>query len=409
MKKNVLDELSLSKDEALRYWLDEKPRDQNEAVKCGKAGLGRVERVSDIATLIARILVHDIEDPTALTPSYSDEGTEALAWYQSFQYWDQDWGIFFNVDAMARFVATESFGDDPSLIMSILHHERFHFIVEYLCAALSEGERAYRPPPWFIGNDVYQAFRDSKKPGTELYRVDEAMANAYALTREYGTQSLMRQFSSKELTKRLCNVCDSAPLGYNEYRKINAGNLLSKRTRKGADAPSKDIFINSCAVLYASLREPSTIRFADFAEPPPRAGAGLLAHQMLPKNLLLKNIPTYLVYPLKVAGNSKLMHLRTIQRAINIEASDTFHKSLKKIAKKNAWISEAWDEVVGKLANKTYNPDHIQKWPQAGSQSWHIRVSNNRAPAYRAHLKEQGKGKPWIAIKIGNHKEMGHG
>jgi hypothetical protein len=409
VKKSVIDEVALSEDESLRYSLDAEPKDPNREVKCAISGIGRLERVSDTATLIARILVHDIKDPPTLKPSYDEIGTEALAWYQPFHYWDQDWGIFFDVDAMARFVAKKSFGDDPSLIMNVLHHERFHFIVEYLCAALSEGERGYRYPPCFIGNDVYQAFSAAKKPGTALYRVDEAMANAYALTRKYGTPSLMRQFTPKELRERLCNVCDSAPLGYNEYRKVCAGNLLNKQKRKGADAPSKDIFINSCAVLYASLREPSTIRFLNFAACPPRAGGRLLAKQMLPENPLLKNIPIYVVYPPNATGSGQLMHWQPMPRAIDVEADDTFQRSLKKIAKKNAWISKAWDEVVEKLANKTYNSRHFQKWPADGPQSWHIRVANNRRPAYRAHLKEQGKGEPWLAVEIGDHKEMGHG
>ena len=299
-------------------------------MKCAISGIGRLERVSDTATLIARILVHDIEDQPTRKPRYDDIGTEALAWYQPFH----DWGIFFDVDAMARFVAKESFGDDPSLIMKVLHHERFHFIVEYLCAALSEGERGCRYPSWNIGNDVCQAFRDAKKPGTELYRVDEAMANAYALTRKYGTPSLMRQFAPKELRERLCKVCNSAPLGYNEYRKVSAGNLLNKQTRVGADAPSKDVFINSCAVLYASLREPSTIKFLDFAVWPPQAGGRLLAKQMLPAHPLLKNIPIYVVYPPNATGSGKLMHSQPMPRAIDVEADDTFQKSLKKLRRR---------------------------------------------------------------------------
>ena len=159
MKLNVIDRLAMACPDPLVFGRDEQTKAKHEG-KPGRSGF-TARRVENIDSLIADILMHDAQDtPSLMKWSYNDHGTEALAWYQSYYHWDEDWGIFLDVNSIARFIQDYDVGSESALIVSILHHERFHFLVEYACAAvsypISENHGTNR-------NQTYERYREEKK------------------------------------------------------------------------------------------------------------------------------------------------------------------------------------------------------------------------------------------------------
>lgn len=402
MAKSVIDQIvKTGADPLIFHWdYQGQTRTQHEP-RLARAGYS-VRRADSNDSLVAEILMHDPQDiPSLITHPYEDFGTEALAWYQSHHHWGKDWGIYFDVNAVARFVEENDVGSDSSLIMWILHHERFHFLVEYACDLL--GYVAEVEHYGTSRNDIYRRLSEEKKNVTEVAQVEEAMANAYALTRKYPPP----EKSPRMLRRNLCAVCDSQPAGYKDYRIVST----TEETRRWSKVPSLRMFNHNCSELYTRLSTPSKITFQifkDLSKDAPTAGSRVISRVMMTGEKEFANVPVYLCFPTKTSLASPSLQLMT-EREISIETTDRFQKSLLKISKKYPWIEHAWNAVTMKLANRTFNSAHIQKWPKDGPNSWHVRVSNNRSPAFRAHLIERGQGQPWVAKKIGTHKEMGHG
>jgi hypothetical protein len=378
-----------------------------------RQGMGPVERVGNVKNLIAQILLHDPAGKSdRINGAYEEVGTELLAWYQSYHVHGDDWGIFFDVEKMSQFISLNSFGEDPSIVLQILFHERYHFLVEYLCASISYGEAVgHQYPDSKIGNSIYEVFRKAKHLKGQghggFFEIDEAMANAYSLIQNYKSSAFTPSITPAQLQKQLCSLCDLGGPGYQDYPKVSAGNLLSVRSQ--TKAPSEKVFVNSFATLRWHLTSPANLGFQDFALGPYLNGSGLLAKRMLLPKAILERVPIYLVFPNPRAKSGNLLHLRTQRAPIKVDVSDKFQKSLNKLAKKQGWIRSAWNLVVHQLAAQTYNPQFLKQWPQGGKDIWSIRVSNNRSPAYRAHLLKQASGQPWLAVEIGDHKKMGHG
>ena len=375
-------------------------------------GTGPVERVGNVQNLIAQILLHEpAEKNDQIKEAYKEAGTESLAWYQSYHDYGDDWGIFFDVEKMSQFISLNSFGEDPSIVLQTLFHERYHFLVEYLCASISYGEAVGHLYPDMIGNRIYEVFRKAKhgrgQGHRDFFEIDEAMANAYSLIQNYKSSAFTPQITPAQLQIQLCSLCDLGPPGYRDYPKVSAGNLLSRWSP--TKAPSEKVFVNSFAILRWHLTDPDNLGFQNFALGPYLNGGGLLAKRMLLSKPILERVPMYLVFPKLGANGGNLLHLRTQRAPIKVDVSDKFQKSLNKLAKKQEWIRSAWNLVVHQLAAQTYNPQFLKQWPQGGKDMWSIRVSNNRSPAYRAHLLKQAHGEPWLAIEIGDHKKMGHG
>ncbi len=401
MEENVIDQLARFNKNPMVFGYDDELARAEHKVEISRPGFTS-RRAENIDSLIAHILMHDVQDTSSLMNGlYEDLGTEFLAWYQSYHHWGEDWGIFLDVNAIARFIQDYDVGSEPALILSILHHERFHFLVEYACAAVSypiPGSHGSK------GNQTYERFGKEQRARRELFEIEEAMANAYALTRWYPPPAKF----PRKLRQNLCAVYDLAPAGYKDFRKVSSHNLWGYGRERDTQ-PSTRVFSQSCGELYANLLSPDEITYESFSRPTtPVTGGKVLAGIMMSGEQEFANVPVYLCFPQSVNPNSSTLSFE-IERGIIIDAPVRFQKSLRKISKRYPWIDQAWNTVVERLANRSFNPAHIQKWSKDGPKSWHVRVSNNRSPAFRAHLVERSEGQHWIAEKIGTHKEMGHG
>lgn len=385
-----------------------------------------VERVANEGELIGRLLTYEMGDDYVKYPDpYLDEGTEALAWYSPFHFFGDEWGIFFDVEKMVQFVSTNSFGDDPALIMKVLYHEQFHFIVEALCADLQQTLAARPYDHWdrsSLKNWVYENFSKQKSlRGSNLFLIDEAMANAYAITKSFETASRVSVLSPAALRDALCAICDKAPAGYRDYMRVCRVGLgeFPPSLRVSGARVATDTFRNSLGLYRLALAEPASIDFSYFDQP--ILGEAIGRWELFQKRSIFGRVPVYLVFPAAAsrglaavpglpAGEATLrLTVADIRGSVEVEISEGFKKSLDKLAKKNVWIRTAWEEVVKKLGDGTMNAAHVQKWPKGGKDVFSVRVNNIRSPAYRAHLKAQAGGRAWLALDIGDHKSMGHG
>ena len=396
--ENVMDAILQRQDIAKRTNRNLDIEVQEETLVVPQKGGAIVKCVGSVAELIAEIL-SDI--PDSLPNIGAEEGDDRLACYRSFAGHQDNWGIFFDVEAMQSFIRCSSFGDDPSLVMKVLHHERFHFLTETLCASLEPLllQGAYR------GSPIYKDFISSKQNSSKIFNVDEAMANAYALTRVYACQAITPQLPPQMLKEKLCAICDKAPSGYRDYKRVFSRNVYANTRRI-----TSNNFLASYWVYYCALKDRSGMNI-DWHDFDSAELLGLKVHSkkmMLDENIF-KHIPMYLEYPppSKSSVPSQLQFM-PIQRKITIELSERFKKSLKKLAAKNQWVESAWDIAVKKLGDGSYNSQHIEKWKPGGPNMWSVRVGN-QSPAYRAHLKERGSGEPWLAEAVGRHDKMGHG
>lgn len=383
-----------------------------------------VERVANEGELIGRLLTYEMGDDYVQYPDpYLDEGTEALAWYSPFHFFGDEWGIFFDVEKMVQFVSTNSFGDDPALIMKVLYHEQFHFIVEALCADLQQTLPARPYDHWERDsvNLVYKRFLEQRLPGSNLFLIDEAMANAYAITKSFDTASGVSALGPAVTRDALCAICDKAPAGYRDYMRVCRPGLgeFYRSSRVSKRKVCKDSFRNSLGLYRLALTEPANIDFAYFDQP--ILGEAIGRWELFRQKSILGRVPMYLVFPTATndllsvelpdieAVEQNYLTVSDIRGRVGVEISEGFKKSLDKLAKKNVWIRTAWEEAVKKLEDGTMNAAHVQKWPKGGKDVFSVRVNNIRSPAYRAHLKAQAGGRSWLALDIGDHKSMGHG
>ena len=388
--KNVMEKIAF----------DSKRKIESDNFSTAQESLKRVKCPADV---IAEVLSYTslLQEPSG----YYDSGDDVLACYKSFFKYGNDWGIYFKVENLSRFIDESSFSDDPSLIMKVVYHERFHFLTEALCA-LSDNfhELISNPNQIFCEmNRSYEGFSENRKH-TFFHNVDEAMANAYALTRSYNTSILTPQFSPKILQQELCKVCDKAPAGYRDYRRVSDNTVIYGYGRT-ANVNSES-FNNSYLIYLNALFNQKKIDFPCFANRMP--GDSLFSKYLTLDNNIFQHIPMYLEYPTKAKQPVSRVEFLSLKQSIDLELSKKFNRSLKKLTKNNKWISKTWELIVKQLANGNYNSAHFQKWERGGSGVYSVRVGN-RSPAFRAHILDQGKNKPWMALDIGDHKTMGHG
>jgi hypothetical protein len=81
-------------------------------------------------------------------------------------------------------------------------------------------------------------------------------------------------------------------------------------------------------------------------------------------------------------------------------------KVIKKLQDpKESLLAKKWATTKPRLiADRFSNGLGFKPWPKEGPNIYSVKVD----AGFRAHLENLGSGH-WAAIKIGNHKEMGHG
>ena len=262
-----------------------------------------IYKATDTQSVIGEILAFASDNKssvsqTSLSPWFREAGHDYLAYYKPYFNFGDDWGIYFDVDRMSNFIQDYGFGEDEALILHVLHHERFHFLVEHLCAVLV--------PPTHRGlydNQPYDDYQRANKNGP-FFPVEEALANAYALTRSY--RRAPTSMSTANLVKELAKLCDQAPSGYRDYRLVCDPMSLYQGKRAKRDSWLK-FFNNSFAVFFGALQQRQSISFNIFSQ---FVVSGTSPHvkQLLLTENQLAQVPVYLLYPV-TSGASLLNYI----------------------------------------------------------------------------------------------------
>ena len=86
-----------------------------------------------------------------------------------------------------------------------------------------------------------------------------------------------------------------------------------------------------------------------------------------------------------------------------IQESQSFKRA---IAKLDSGIQKAWRQTKVTLAQTTAGKGlDFKQWKPDGPDYYSVRVNDN----FRAHLRYDRGSSVWFAVRIGNHKDMGHG
>jgi len=306
-------------------------------------------------------------------------GMDALGWYVPFHHPGVQWGIYIPVSGIAYLIKHAFGGLSAPLVTNthlafhaILNHELFHFATDY---AIAQAELTHEEP-WYV--PAKRGMR-AAEPG---YCVEEErLANAYMLSafrsmkpalRVAGKQAALRAFVSKQ------------PVGYRDALDVRP--------------PQWD-----------GLLEELSQRYGYFSKK--YAGHLFLRHPSLgydwPRLFPIRPRIDWRYCPIHLVDDSMRIGmppgwLDFFSRLSAIEESEDFKKKLGKLALP---IQRAWERMKQKLGLAITAGADFKKWDKGGNGLYSVRVNDN----FRAHLQRRTESDDWLAVAIGNHKEMGHG
>lgn len=305
----------------------------------------------------------------------SSAGMDAAAWYCSFHcYGANEWGIYVPLSSVPA-IDQAYFGHLSlprerrwSLIWKLLMaHELMHFHVD---VALAWFELLHHAPIRRSVSDRMAALRGHHlSSGAEYLEIEEALANAYAL-RDVKVSKKIRDAVCQFIELQPRGYCDgvwaSSPAGYRQAMAETVRSYLvgfSSSWNMDLGNPSLDL-----ELLFSQGRA------------------------------LSMQCPVHVVDDLEDAGlaaDAVKLHLRVDP----IEESPRFKKQLKDL---HPYIAKAWLDLKDSLREGIQRGANFKKWED---DLWSVRVNKG----FRAHLRWCGRGMPWVAEAIGDHKSMGHG
>ena len=77
----------------------------------------------------------------------------------------------------------------------------------------------------------------------------------------------------------------------------------------------------------------------------------------------------------------------------------------RKVSELPSPIQRAWFRQRDRLKVAITPGADFKRWEKGGPDVYSLRVS----VGYRAHIRRERLKNEWVALDIGNHKEMGHG
>jgi len=293
-------------------------------------------------------------------------GFEAIAFYKSKRFivskpFPGKWGIFYikqGLDEIAWEISNQypGYSDTKKLARDFLYeHEHYHFQsdIQVLMFEVLLNKHLYAP--------LRRALR-----GKRSHFVEEALANKRAYEWAKG-----RNVGLKEFAYDFMSLQPNAYSRFEEPRNILAGEWLSN---------------------VIDLLPPGSNPRLDLAS---WVGA-------VPKDLMRASLcPEYVIYSQKLEN--------WIDPAWNLPPVKTVVDDLKVIKKlkdpKESSLAKKWQITKSKLmSDRLLGGLGFKRWPKEGPNIYSVKVDDG----FRAHLQDQGAGN-WLAIKIGGHKEMGHG
>jgi hypothetical protein len=304
-------------------------------------------------------------------------GMDALGYYVSFHITGVQWGAYVLTSGIAYLIRNAFSSLSAPLTTkaqlafhAILHHELFHFAVDY---AVAQAELTHQDDWWLPAKTAFRR-------GTPNYCViEEKLANAYMLKafrmtkrelRLRGKQEALREFTKQQ------------PTGYKDGWQVRREDWERE--------------LKTLAWAYGEHTK--------FKEHP-----ALWDHSLGYDWSAQFPIHPYIDWrycPIHLVDDSHLLGvpsgwLNILSRLSVIQETEGFRNRLKKMSNV---IRKAWDRTKSKLRmHITPNMD-FKLWPREGPNIYSVRVNDN----IRAHLKRIS-WEDWEALSIGTHKEMGHG
>lgn len=306
-------------------------------------------------------------------------GMDALAWYVSFHRPGLQWGIYVPLSGLA-YMMRNAFGELPIPLETKAHlafhaalnHELFHFATDY---AIAQAELDHQEP-WYV--PATTAFR----MGTPSYCVEEErMANAYMLS---AFRSMKPALRVKGKQAALRAFVGGQPVGYRNALNVRPAHwdqLLDKLAgRYGSHA-------------VKSARHPSLWN--------PHLGYDWQTRFPIRPRIDWRYCPIHLVNDSARIGLPPEW-LSCFSQLSAIMETDEFRKKVGMLASP---IQRAWERTKQKLGTAITPGADFKKWDKGGNDLFSVRVNDN----FRAHLQRRKESDDWLAVAIGNHKEMGHG
>ncbi len=306
-------------------------------------------------------------------------GMDALGWYVSFHNPGLQWGIYVPISGIVYLIQHAFAGLSAPIATkshlafhAILNHELFHFATDY---AIAQAELSHQEP-WYV--PAQEAFRADKP---DYCVTEEQLANAYMLSafrsmksdlRVRGKQAALRAFVKQQ------------PEGYRD--------ALSVRSLHW------DRLLATLACRYGSCGKKSAGHSFLWN---PSLGYDWLRQFTIHPRVDWRYCPIHLV-----ADSARLGippgWLSVFSRLSSIEETVEFRKTLETLTSP---IQRAWERTKHKLGIAITAGVDFKKWDNGGNDLFSVRVNDN----FRAHLRRRKESDDWLAVAIGNHKEMGHG
>lgn len=306
------------------------------------------------------------EDSEIIEGGIRAKGFEAIAFYKSKRMIDSlpckgRWGIFYikqGLDKLAWDISRvyPGYGDPRELAHQFLfEHEYYHFQsdIQVLMFEALLKKHLYLP--------LRRALRNRKS-----HFVEEALANRRAYEWAKKQSVGLREFAH-----------DFMSLQPNAYSRFEE---------------SKQVLSGEWLASAVDLMPPYSPPRLDII---PWVGT-------IPKDLLRTALcPEYVIYPQKLSG--WIDPAWVPPPVIKITESP---KVLKKLQDpKESSLAKKWAITKPRLITDRFsNGLGFKPWPKEGPNIYSVKVDSG----FRAHLENLGSGH-WTTIKIGNHKEMGHG
>lgn len=326
----------------------------------------KISKVMDRMSDIREISEPSSEDNEIIEGGIRVKGFEAIAFYKSKRMMDNQpckgkWGIFYikqGLDKLAWDISRSypGYGDPKVMAHKFLfEHEHYHFQsdIQVLMFEALLKKHLYLP--------LRRALQNRKS-----HFVEEALANRRAYEWAKKQSVGLREFAY-----------DFMALQPNAYSRFDEPvNILSGEWLANA----------------IDLLPPYSPPRQDII---PWVGT-------IPKDLIRSALcPEYVIYPQKLTNWIDPAWVPPLVTTI-IESP----KVIKKLQDpKESLLAKKWETTKPKLIEDRFsNGLGFKPWPKEGPNIYSVKVD----ASFRAHLENLGSGH-WAAIKIGNHKEMGHG
>ncbi len=317
-------------------------------------------------------------NPQVVNQSVRLSGMDALGWYVSFRHPGSTWGVHVTVSGIIYLIKEVFAGLQVPLetkvklaFQAILNHELFHFATDYTVA---QAELAHQES-WYL--PAVKEFRASAL-GHSI--IEEQLANAY----------MLKSFKAMKLDLRVRGKSDALkaftalqPKGYCDGWKVQGGHW--------------DTLLEKLAHGYGCRGAKGSTHSLLWTE-----GLGYDWPSQFPirPRIDWRQCPIHLVDDHdRIEVSEGLIHY--FSKLGTIEESDKFRKALQTI---DCRIQKAWNSTKDKLRATILPSADFKKWPNGGPNIYSVRVNDN----FRAHLEKKDPDH-WIALRIGSHKEMGHG